>query len=110
MSSKQEKYSLPPSNGLISSETISISCYSGVHYCSRRTHAFDGDYHGFSKYVGCPAPTEDRKEGFSFLNESFPLLRSEKFNIDHGNMEVGEVIIRVVNGKASRTNYSMTGG
>jgi len=89
MSSKQEKYSLPPSNELISLETISSSCYSGVHYCSRRTQALDGDYYGFLKYVGCPAPTEDRKEGcLSFLNESFPLLRSEKLNIDHGNMEV----------------------
>ena len=111
----------PPSNGLISLETISISCYFTVGHCSRLKKAFDAVYHGFSKldsdltrgrfhklravdlhlisrvncrYVGCP-PEDWEEACLSFLNESFPLLRSSpsiKFTIDHRSMQLGEAI------------------
>jgi len=106
----------PPSNGLISLETISISCYFSVGHSSRLKKAFDAVYHGFSKldsdltrgrfhelravdlhFIFCVnCPPEDWEEAcLSFVNESFPLLRSSpsiKFTIDHRSRQNGEAI------------------
>jgi len=76
--------------------------------CSRRTQAFDGDYHSFLKYGGCPAPTEDRKEGcLSFFDESFHFWGVQPRSWKQGGRG-GDY--KGWNGKASRTNYSTTGG